>query len=234
MKNGQAGGGNRIGTGLCLLLAVVLGGLTVVIAYGFSVEYADTAAPPWDLAWHSVRSWSAGIAVTMLACSGSLLSSRGSRPAVIASTAVVASTVLAVGVAGTVGAQHKFERYPSTPNCTDEFTGGPALRVTRQAQAAFEQINHPGPFSGGGSSGVDGCSSELMLRDATNPVERYRDVLPASGWTVASDEPGKLAAEKGGQAFELTRDGNSWWVWIGPLGSGSAVDHAGRFGPDPS
>jgi hypothetical protein len=88
--------------------------------------------------------------------------------------------------------------------------------VTRAAQRGFESIDHPGPFGGGGSSGVDGCSTQVMARDHVDVRGHYRTALPANGWRVVTDDTEVLRALHGRQAFELTRDDSGWWVWIGP------------------
>ena len=86
-----------------------------------------------------------------------------------------------------VGVEQKLGRYPASPHCTAEFTTGPAVPVVRAAQAAFEELDHPGPFGGGGSSGVDGCSSEVMVADGVDPRPAYRRTLAAHGWAIESD-----------------------------------------------
>ena len=215
-----------------LVLAVMLGGLTVTIGYGFTVEYGDTSAPALEAAWHTVRDWAFGVGLTAAVALGAALSARRLRWVTVVALGVVAGTVLGLAVAGVVGTAAKYARYPDVPNCTDEFDGGPAMPVTRAAQRGFEAIEHPAPFSGGGSSGVDGCSSELMLRDGQDAGPHYRTALPADGWTIVTDTDEVLRAEKAGQAFELTLDDvGSSTVWIGPEGLGRRVLEDGQVGP---
>ena len=198
-----------------------------------SVEYADTGAPALVTAWDSVRAWFVGIPLTGVVALGAALTARGSqRQAALVAAGLVAATVLGTAVAGVVGARVKYDRYPATPDCTDQFDGGPAMPVTRASQQAFEELDHPAPFSGGGSSGIDGCSSELMVRDGEDPTRHYRAALAAQGWTVVTDNDALLRAEKHGQAFDLTVDDvGMWTVWIGPEGLQQRSLEDGQVGP---
>ena len=92
----------------------------------------------------------------------------------------------------------------------------PAVPVVRAAQAAFEEIDHPGRFGGGGSSGIDGCETEMALRDGQAALPPYREQLPELGWTIVTDSPDLLRAERDGQAIELRPSDGGAWIWIGP------------------
>jgi len=143
----------------------------------------------------------------------------------------VAVAVAGVPAAALLGVRAKFDGYPSTPDCTDGFTTGPAAPVVRAAQAAFEEIDHPGPFSGGGSSGVDGCSSQVMVRDGADVAGAYRVALERAGWQFSPTAAGRIRAVKGPQAFELTGDSDEWWVWIGPATLHERPLREGQVGP---
>jgi hypothetical protein len=234
MDEKQPVGARRPGPGViaALLGAVALGGLTVTVGYGFATEYGDTGAPALEVAWRTVQSWSIGVGLTAAVAVGAALSARGSRPVALAAAAVVAGTALGLAAGGVLGTEAKYARYPTVPNCTDEFDGGPAMPVTRAAQRELEGLHHPAPFSGGGSSGVDGCSSELMMRDGEDPGPHYRTALPDAGWTVVTDTDEVLVAEKADQAFELALDDvGSWTVWVGPKGRSAPDLEEGQAGP---
>ena len=213
-----------------LLAAAALGGLTVLVAYGFATEYADTSAPAAETAVRSIGDWWFAVAVTAVPALVAAVVRR--TPAVlVAGGVVVALTLLGVGAGAVLGAQQKYERYPATPNCTDEFDGGPAMAVTQAAQRAYESIEHPAPFSGGGSSGEVGCASELMVRGEEDPADHYRTALRDAGWTVTVDTDVVLRAEQREQAFELAQDaGGAWTVWIGPRALEAPSDQDGRVG----
>jgi hypothetical protein len=202
------------------LLCGLTGALLVSITFGFSVEYADTGAGALAVATSTLADWAMFLVVPGAFAVGALaVARRDTRLRVTAIQAVVlALTTAGIAVSGVVGAAAKYERYPSVPNCTDGFTGGPAHHVVHAAQDAYDELDHPGPFSGGGSTGIDGCESQLMVRGDVDPAAAYRTELADFGWRI-DDGPtdGALRAVRGDQAFELTRgDHDDWWVWIGP------------------
>lgn len=215
-----------------LLGAAVLGGLGVLVAYGVSSEYGDTGATRTDLAVSAVVSWAPLLVVAAGLVLGAALRSRGSVAVRVSGAAVVATLLVGLPAAQVLGVEAKFDRYPSTPRCADGFTSGPAVPVVQAAQEAFEELDHPGPFSGGGSTGLDGCESELMLRHGQSPVAAYRSALAAAGWTVVTGTEALLRAERDGLAFELTRtEDGGWWVWIGPVGIAPQDLDDGEVGP---
>lgn len=214
----------RLSLWALVLLALAMGAaaLLVTISYGLALEYGDTGAPDGTIALQSYRDWGIGVAlVAGLSAAAAAVArrSRGRRALTVAATVVIAATFVGVPVGAVVGVHQKLDRYPDLPSCTGEFTGGPAAPVTRKAQAAFEELNHPGPFSGGGSSGVDGCTSQLMVPQSLDAPAAYEETLAANGWRAGEDRADLLVATKDGLAFELSRDQDgSWWVWIGPDG----------------
>ncbi len=100
------------------------------------------------------------------------------------------------------------------------------------AEAGFAEFDHPGPVSGGGSSGIDGCSGELMLRETVDVPAAYRDTLTDTGWQVRQYEADLVTARKDGQDFEAARDEHgSWWIWIGPAGLKPQPTSPGQVSP---
>jgi hypothetical protein len=136
----------------------------------------------------------------------------------VAAAITVTLTLVGVPAGAVLGVQHKFSRLPQLPSCAGGFTTGPAVPVARAAQIGFAELDHPGPFRGGGSSGVDGCSSELMLRGQVDVPAAYRPTLVDNGWRTSQNLPDLITATKDGQGFEAFREDGSWWVWIGPEG----------------
>jgi len=213
-----------------LALAVLLGGFTVLVAYGLATEYGDTAAPRAQVASRALHDWWFAFVVVGAVAAGAVILRR-SGGMFLAALAVLGVVVAGTAVGAVLGVERKYDSYPSLPDCTSEFASGPAVPVTRAAQQGFESIDHPGPFSGGGSSGVDGCSSELMLRHGEDPVPAYRAALPAAGWRIVTDTDGHIRALKGRQAFELKRgEASGWTVWIGPQGRRTLEDSLDRAG----
>lgn len=203
-----------------ILLCAVTGALIVTIAYGLAVEYASTAAGPVGQAASSLGDLAILLVVPgLLAVAAITVARHGARrPVTYVAAVLLALTTVGIAGGGVLGAAAKYERYPSVPNCTDEFTGGPAYPVVHAAQDVYDELDHPGPFSGGGSTGLDGCESQLMVRGAVDPVEAYRTELTDNGWRVTEGASGEfLRAVRGSQAFEITRgEHGGWWVWIGP------------------
>lgn len=218
-----------------LVLTVALGFLVVTISYGLAREYGDTAATDARIAARSLRDWGIGVLLVAGFAAAAFVTARRSRgrraPTVTAALAVVA-TLVGVPTGAALGVREKFAAYPDLPSCTDGFRTGPAAPVVRAAQAGFVELDHPGPFSGGGSSGVDGCSTQLMVHEHVDVPGVYLGTLMDTGWRISHDEPDLVAATKNGQEFEasLDQDG-SWWVWIGPEGLASQPTQPGEVAP---
>lgn len=211
---------SRRGGAVALLLAAgILGGLAVTVAYGVSAEYGDTAEATWSIASGAVLSWSP--ALLLVALVGALASAVARRALVMVLAAILV-VVTGSGVAGgsVLGVQAKYDMYEATPGCAGDTDAGPltgpAAPVLRRAEAEFAAIDHPGPFTGGGRAGVNGCESGLVLRDGVDPATAYRDALPEAGWDVVADDAGSLQAEKGNVGFRLRHREDGWVVWIGP------------------
>lgn len=210
----------RAGAFVALAFTLVLAFLVVSISYGIAREYGDTAADDSAVAGRALRDW--GFGIVLVAGLAALVvglgrGSRGRRGLTLAAVATLVITLLGVPAVAVVGVHRKLAAYPRVPACTDGFSGGPAVPVVRAAQDAFEEIEHPGPFSGGGESGMDGCASQLMVREDVAVAAAYRDVLPAAGWRLAAVEPDLVEATRPGQRFTATRDRDgAWWVRIAP------------------
>lgn len=193
----------------------------VGISYAIAREYGDTSAGDAAVAGRALRDWA--VAVVLVAGLAALVvatarRSRGRRALTVAAALAAGGTLLGVPAVAVVGVHQKLDAYPTVPQCTSEFTGGPAVPVVRAAQAAFEELDHPGPFSGGGESGVDGCASQLMVADDVDVVGAYRDALRVAGWQVGRVGPDRVEATRSGQRFTAVRDRHqAWWVRIGPV-----------------
>jgi hypothetical protein len=229
--------GRRVRPGAVVLVVftVALAFLVVDVSYGLAREYGDTAATDARTAIQALRDWGIGI-VLVIGLAGWVAAaarrSRGRRT--MGATAVIAAVATLVGVPGgaVLGAHQKFDAYPDLPSCNDGFSAGPAVPVTRAAQSGFAELDHPGPFSGGGSSGVDGCSTQLMVDRQVDVPASYRGTLVGNGWRIIHEGPGLVVATKNGQEFEASRDQDgSWWVWIGPAGLQSQPTQPGRVTP---
>ena len=209
-----------------LLLAVtaLVGLLVVAISYALAREYADVRAEDSTVALGALRDWTPGLLlVTVLGAFVALTArgSRGRRALTLAAASSVLLTLVAVPASAVVGVHRKYDAMPRVPACTEGFTGGPAVPVVMAAQDAFDELDHPGPFGGGGTSGLDGCTSQLMARADVDVVAAYRRALPAAGWRLGTVRPDRVAATRDGQRFTASqRRDQVWWVRIGPASPG--------------
>lgn len=207
---------------ILLALATASTVLLVTISHSLYLEYGDTSATDMQLAARSLRDWAIGIILVVALSASAIAVARGSRGGrAMTVTAGIAVVVALVGVpsGAVLGVHQKFERYPDVPLCDVGFDSGPAVPVVQAAQSAFGDLDHPGPFSGGGSSGVDGCSTQLMVDDHVDVPAAYADTLADTGWEVTQNAPGLITATREGYEFEASEDQNgTWWVWIGPTG----------------
>lgn len=205
-----------------LVLAATGAGLAIFISYGFNVEYADIGGSDASIAARSFTDWWIGLVVVFAFAAGAVAAARRSRRRrALSGIAVAIAVVTVVGIpAGAVLGKHeKFDRYPKQPSCTSGFNGGPAVPVLRAAQDRFVELDHPGPFSGTGESGIDGCAAELLVNGDADVTAAYRRTLVENGWRIDRYDRRLVTATKDGQGFEATpRTDGSWWVWIGPEG----------------
>ena len=220
---------------MLLVLTVALASLVITVSYGLALEYGDTAATDARIAAQSLRDWGIGV-VLVVGFAGWVIAaarrSRGRRALRVTAAVAVVVTLVGVPAGAVLGVHHKFDTYPDLPSCTHGFRTGPAVPVVRAAQAGFAELDHPGPFSGGGSSGLDGCSTQLMVHEHVDVPALYRGTLVDNGWRISHDEPDLVAATKNGQEFEASRDQDgSWWVWIGPAGLQAQPTQPGEVTP---
>jgi hypothetical protein len=225
----------RPGAVVLLVLTVALASLVVDISYGLALEYGDTAAPDGRIAARSLRDWGMGVGLVVGLAGWVVVAarrSRGRRAMTVGAAVAVAVTLVGVPGGAVLGVHQKLDAYPDLPSCTDGFRTGPAVPVVRAAQAGFAELDHPGPFGGGGSSGVDGCSTQLMVDGDVDVPGRYRGTLTDNGWWISHATPDLVAATRNGQGFEASRDQDgSWWVWIGPAGLRAQPTRAGEVTP---
>jgi hypothetical protein len=109
-------------------------------------------------------------------------------------------------------------RFGSTPQCLQGLEGGvgPGPDAMREAQRAFDSIEHVGYFIGGASGGVSGCEEGFVVLDDVDVVQHYRTALADAGWQVIEDDGHRLRAQREGMAFEVVMcDIRHGGVWAG-------------------
>lgn len=190
-----------------LVLAAVVATLTVVVTSGFLTEYGTTTGSAWEGAGDGLT----GAAVPLLVVLGlavvTFRSGRSSVPVRVLSVAVVPLAVAGVLAAGAQAAVNKHDGLERVSDCVpEEALGGPAESMLRDVQAAFAELEHADRFSGGGSTGIDGCSRFVLNVTFEEAATHYRDALPAAGWEVTVDEDARLVATRDGLDFRLTDD----------------------------
>jgi hypothetical protein len=106
-------------------------------------------------------------------------------------------------------------QFDSSPQCVIEGTDEPMASADRESQQAFDSIEHIGYFSGGGMSGVAGCSRGFVLSGDVDVLQHYREALPAAGWEVVEDDGRHLRAQLDGRAFDVMPCPGGGVVWAG-------------------
>ena len=112
-------------------------------------------------------------------------------------------------------AQRLEAQFNSSPQCVSEGTNEPMASADRESQQAFDSISHVGHFSGGGMSGVGGCTRWFKLSGDVDVLEHYRAALPAAGWEVAEDDGRHLRAHLNGMAFDVMPCPGGGVIWAG-------------------
>lgn len=190
-----------------LVLATVVTTLTVVVTSGFLTEYGTTTGSPREGAWDGLTGAAVPLLVVLALAAVAFLAGRGSVPVRLLSVAVVLLAVAGVLAAGAQAALSKYDGLDRVPDCLpEEAFGGPAESMLRDVQAAFDELAHPDRFSGGGSTGIDGCSTFVLNVTFAEAAAHYRDALVAEGWEITVDEDTRLEAVRDGLTFRLTDD----------------------------
>lgn len=192
---------------MVLLVAAAAGVLLLTAAaWGFLREYGDTNASG---AWQGLGLVAVPLVVVVL-LSGTGGWFRKSRAGLVAAALIVAAGIAGPALAGELAVRAKFASFPRTPACLmiepDDGKGSNDTRATeaaRRAQAVFDALSHPGPFSGTTETGEDGCAAALATDDLSAVLAFYRTELAGKDWTITADGPERMAATKDGLTFEV-------------------------------
>ena len=106
-------------------------------------------------------------------------------------------------------------QFASTPQCATEGSDESMGTADREAQQTFDSITHIGHFSGGGMSGVGGCTRWFKLPGGADVLQHYRGALPAAGWEVVEDDGRHLRAHLNGRAFDVMPCPGGGVIWAG-------------------
>jgi len=192
--------------------------LGVWVHYSFTAEYGRVGDTPLQgLTWGLTAGLS-GIALALVAVVAvlALLLGPGGWMRVSAVALPVVMLLGMLALTPVALAQKTQSQYSAAPQCSSEDFGEPAATDVRQAQQAFDSIEHLGYFSGDGQSGPGGCDRRFALSTDLDVLEHYRAALPAAGWDVVEDDGQHLRAQRDGMAFEVLPCPGGGIAWAGP------------------
>ena len=204
----------RVVTGAVLVVEAGLAVMGVLLHYSLTAEYGDVTSSALDAMTSSF------VVVPLLLVSAVAI------PAVLGSTvpwmrwtAVAIPVVMLVAmlvVAPVALTRKQAGQYATSPQCGAYDGMGAASEEVRQAQGAFDSIDHVGLFTGGGGEGSGGCFRTFLLTEDVDALKHYHATLPSSRWQVVEDDGQRLRAERQGMAFEVTVcPGVGGVVWAG-------------------
>lgn len=197
-----------VGAAALLAFSAAAGAGAALFTFGFLIEYGTTSGSGAEGAVDGLE-----FAVVPLLVVGALAAAAfvvGRRSVWLRGVAVALVVVSVGGVlaAGERAAVVRYDRLPRLPHCYDaEFAGSPAEPVARAAQEAFTGLEHPWRFSGGGSTGLDGCGTTLLNVTFDEAAAHYRVALPAAGWEAIRDDASELTARRDDLLFVLADSG---------------------------
>jgi hypothetical protein len=188
--------GRAFSVALLLVLEAVLALLAVLVHSGFMAVYGRVADTAFEgLTW-GLTAGPSGMAlglVAAIAVFGLVLSPRlWMRLTAVAIPVLMLLVMLAVTP---LALGQKIGKYDSSPQCVTEGSGEPMATADRESQQAFDSIEHIGYFSGGGASGVGGCSRWFAISEDVYVLQHYRGALPQAGWDVVEDDGRHLRAQ---------------------------------------
>jgi uncharacterized protein YjeT (DUF2065 family) len=198
-----------LGTGLALL--------AVLVHYEFMRIYGDVGGTAFEgLTW-GLTAGPSGLAlglVVIVAGIGLMLSPR--RWMRLTAAAIPVLMLIGMFAVTPAALRQRLEvQFASTPQCVIEGTDEPMATADRESQQVFDSIDHIGSFSGGGMSGVGGCTRWFVLSGDVDVLQHYRAALPAAGWEVVVDDGRHLRAQLDGRAFAVMPCPGGGVVWAG-------------------
>lgn len=208
--------GRAVSVVVLLAVEAVLALLAVLVHSGFMAVYGRVADTAFEgLTW-GLTAGPSGMAlgpVAVVAVVGLVLSPRlWMRLTAVAIPVLMLLVMLAVTP---LALGQKIGKYSSSPQCVIEGTDEPMASADRESQRAFDSIEHIGLYSGGGMSGVGGCSRGFAISEDVDVLQHYRAALPEAGWEVVEDDGRHLRAHHEGLAFEVMPCPRGGILWAG-------------------
>lgn len=210
--------GRAVSVTVLLAVEAGLALLAVLVHHGFMAVYGRVADTAFEgLTW-GLTAGPSGMAlglVAVVAVVGLVLSPRlWMRLTAVAIPVLMLLVMLAVTP---LALGQKIGKYDSSPQCVIEGTDEPMASADRESQRAFDSIEHIGLYSGGGMSGVGGCSRGFAISEDVDVLQHYRAALPKAGWDVVEDDGSHLRAQHEGLAFEVMPCPGGGIVWAGSV-----------------
>jgi hypothetical protein len=209
--------GRVVSAAVLLVVGAGLAVLAVMVHYEFMRIYGDVSGTPLEgLTW-GLTAGPSGLGlglVAVVAMIGFMLSTRRWMRL----TAVAIPVLMVIGMFAVTPAalgQKMENQFVSAPQCVTEGMEEPMASADREAQQAFDSISHIGHFSGGGMSGVGGCTRWFKLSGGADVLQHYRGALPAAGWEVVEDDGRHLRGHLDGRAFDVTPCPGGGVIWAG-------------------
>jgi hypothetical protein len=209
--------GRVVSAAVLLVIGAGLALLAVLVHYGFMAMYGDVSGTAFEgLAW-GLAAGPSGLGlglVVVVVLIGFMLSTRRWMRL----TAVAIPVLMLIGmfaVTPSALGQRLQVQFASTPQCVIEGTDEPMASADRESQQAFDSISHIGHFSGGGMSGVGGCTRGFVLSEDVDVLQHYRAALPVAGWEVVEDDGRHLRAHLDGRAFDVMPCPGGGVIWAG-------------------
>lgn len=208
--------GRAVSVAVLLVVEAGLALLAVLVHSGFMSVYGRVADTAFEgLTW-GLTAGPSGMAlglVAVVAVAGLVLSPRlWMRLTAVAIPVAMLLVMLAVTP---LALGQKIGKYDSSPQCVMEGTDEPMASADRESQRAFDSIKHIGLYTGGGMSGVGGCSRGFAISEDVDVLQHYRAALPEAGWEVVEDDGRHLRAHHEGLAFEVMPCPGGGIVWAG-------------------
>ena len=209
--------GRVVSAVVLLVVAAGLALLAVLVHYEFMKMYGDVGGTAFaGLTW-GLTAGPSGMAlgvVVVVAMFGLVISPR----LWMRLTAVAIPVLMLLGmfaVTPVALGQRLKVQFESTPQCVSEGSEEPMASADRESQRAFDSIEHIGHFSGGGMSGVGGCTGGCGLAGDGAGLQHSRAARPAAGGAVVEDDGRHLRAQLDGRAFDVMPCPGGGVVWAG-------------------
>ena len=209
--------GRVVSAAVLLVVGAGLALLAVLVHYEFMRIYGDVSGTAFEgLTW-GLTAGPSGLGLGLVAVVA-MISFMISTRRWMRLTAVAIPVLMLIGMFAVTPAalgQRLQVHFGSTPQCVIEGTEEPMATADRESQQAFDSISHIGHFSGGGMSGVGGCTRGFVLSEDVDVLQHYRAALPAAGWEVVEDDGRHLRAHLDSQAFDVMPCPGAGVIWAG-------------------